>query len=298
VCLLAEANRAPFDLAEAESELIGGYHTEYSSMKFALFFLGEYFHIVTGSAFFVLLFMGGWSLNPFTGTDLGMEAGPLTALLQFAIVMGKVTLMVSLTMALRWTLPRFRFDQLMRLSWEGLIPVSLMLLLAVSFLVYFGKTEYMWAASIGVAVLVYMIKPIMAADVEANKRIRLIGEMPKASASFDTKLLTLKPASVGVMTKSTVLVKNTGGVDANAQFTGTSYDHGDVVLASTAIGNGFTGYVCSQCGDAALTGTVSQTNGGNIVSTGSINANGAGLIIGSASAIGNSATFITTQKGH
>ncbi len=188
VCLLAEANRAPFDLAEAESELIGGYHTEYSSMKFALFFLGEYFHIVTGSAFFVLLFMGGWSLNPFTGTDLGMEAGPLMALFQFAIVMGKVALMVSLTMALRWTLPRFRFDQLMRLSWEGLIPVSLMLLLAVSFLVYFGKTEYMWAASIGVAVLVYMIKPIMAADVEANKRIRLIGSRFSPLSDADSTL--------------------------------------------------------------------------------------------------------------
>ena len=90
---------------------------------------------------------------------------------------------------------------------------------------------------------------------------------------------------------------NTGGVDANAQFTGTSYDHGDVVLASTAIGNGFTGYVCSQCGDAALSGTVSQTNGGNITSTGSITANGGGVLIGSASAIGNSATFITTQQG-
>lgn len=91
---------------------------------------------------------------------------------------------------------------------------------------------------------------------------------------------------------------NTGGVDANAQFTGASYDHGDVVVASAAIGNVFTGYVCSQCGDAALTGTVSQTNGGNIVSTGSITANGGGVLIGSASAIGNSATFITTQKGH
>jgi NADH-quinone oxidoreductase subunit H len=174
-CLLAEANRAPFDLAEAESELIGGYHTEYSSMKFALFFLGEYFHIITGSAFFVLLFMGGWSLNPFSGWDLPVETTPLVALLQFAVVMGKVTLIVSLTMALRWTLPRFRFDQLMRLSWEGLIPVSLILLLVVSFLVYFGKTEYMWAASIGVAILIYMLKPIMAGHVEANKRIRMIG---------------------------------------------------------------------------------------------------------------------------
>jgi NADH-quinone oxidoreductase subunit H len=174
-CLLAEANRAPFDLAEAESELIGGYHTEYSSMKFALFFLGEYFHIVTGSAFFVVLFMGGWSVNPFTGLDLPTEGGPLLMLAQIAVVLGKVTLMVSLTMALRWTLPRFRFDQLMRLSWEGMIPVSLILLLVVSFFVYFGKTEYLWAGSLGAMALVYFLSPIMSSHVEANKRIRMIG---------------------------------------------------------------------------------------------------------------------------
>ena len=174
-CLLAEANRAPFDLAEAESELIGGYHTEYSSMKFALFFLGEYFHIVTGSAFFAVLFMGGWSLNPFTGTDLPMSGGLPLMLAQVAIMLGKVTLLVSLTMALRWTLPRFRFDQLMRLSWEGMIPVSLILLVMVSFFVYFGATPYLWLGSIGVAVLVYMLKPIMGAHVEANQRIRMIG---------------------------------------------------------------------------------------------------------------------------
>jgi NADH-quinone oxidoreductase subunit H len=174
-CLLAEANRAPFDLAEAESELIGGYHTEYSSMKFALFFLGEYFHIVTGSAFFVVLFLGGWSLNPFTGLDLPTAGGPLLMLTQIAVVLGKVTLMVSLTMALRWTLPRFRFDQLMRLSWEGMIPVSLLLLLMVSFFVYFGATSFLWAGSLGVIALVYLFKPIMSSHVEANQRIRLIG---------------------------------------------------------------------------------------------------------------------------
>ena len=174
-CLLAEANRAPFDLAEAESELIGGYHTEYSSMKFALFFLGEYFHIVTGSAFFAVLFLGGWSVNPFTGADLPTEGGPLLMLAQIAIVLGKVTLMVSLTMALRWTLPRFRFDQLMRLSWEGMIPVSLILLLMVSFFVYFDAVPYLWAGSLGVVALIYFLKPIMAAGDESNKRIRMIG---------------------------------------------------------------------------------------------------------------------------
>ncbi len=174
-CLLAEANRAPFDLAEADSELIGGYHTEYSSMKFALFFLGEYFHIVTGSAFFAVLFMGGWSINPFTGADLPIVGGPLLMLAQISIMLAKVTLMVSLTMAIRWTLPRFRFDQLMRLSWEGMIPVSLMLLVTNAIFVYFGKVQYLWAGSIGVAALVYMLKPIMGAHVEANERIRMIG---------------------------------------------------------------------------------------------------------------------------
>ena len=175
VCLLAEANRAPFDLAEAESELIGGYHTEYSSMKFALFFLGEYFHIITGSAFFVVLFLGGWSINPFTGFDLPLNAPPLIALIQVAVVMIKIALMVSLTMVVRWTLPRFRFDQLMRLSWEGLIPTSLMLLLMVSGFLYFDASSYFWLGSIGIAALVYMLKPILGSHVEANKRVRMIG---------------------------------------------------------------------------------------------------------------------------
>jgi NADH-quinone oxidoreductase subunit H len=174
-CLLAEANRAPFDLAEAESELIGGYHTEYSSMKFALFFLGEYFHIVTGSAFFVVLFLGGWSVNPFTGLDLPVEGGPLLMLAQISVVLGKVVLMVSLTMAIRWTVPRFRFDQLMRLSWEGMIPMSLILLLMVSFFVYFDATGFLWAGSLGAMVLIYFLSPIMSSHVEANQRIRMIG---------------------------------------------------------------------------------------------------------------------------
>lgn len=91
---------------------------------------------------------------------------------------------------------------------------------------------------------------------------------------------------------------NTGGVDANAQFAGSSSDGGQVITSSTAIGNAFTGYVCSQCGDAAVSGRVDQTNSGNITSTGTISTNGAGMIVGSASAIGNSATFITTQRGN
>ena len=135
-------------------------------------------------------------------------------------------------------------------------------------------------------------------DVKADTRVTLPDFSGTTSVSAYGVGNSTLATNVGSDMAVDVAQLNTGGVDANAQFTGASYDQGDVVLASTAIGNGFTGYVCSQCGDAALTGTVSQTNGGNIVSTGSISANGAGVIVGSASAIGNSATFVTTQRGN
>ncbi|MHC5002735.1 MAG: NADH-quinone oxidoreductase subunit NuoH [Planctomycetota bacterium] len=175
VCLLAEANRAPFDLAEAEAELVGGWHTEYSSMKWALFFLGEYMHIIVGSAFFAVLFLGGWSLNPFTGWDLPVEGGLLMALLQMGVMFGKVFLMICLTMAIRWTLPRFRFDQLMRLAWEGMIPAGVVILLATSFFVYFGWTPMMWLASVAALVVIWFAYPLLPRQVTPNRRIGLIG---------------------------------------------------------------------------------------------------------------------------
>lgn len=136
-----------------------------------------------------------------------------------------------------------------------------------------------------------------ATDVKADTRVTLGNFSGTASVSSYGVGNTTLATNIGSDMVLDVAQINTGGVDANAQFTGASSDGGDVVLASTAIGNGFTGYVCSKCGDAALSGTVSQTNAGNIVSTGSITTNGAGMIVGSASAIGNSASFITTQKG-
>ena len=175
VCLLAESGRAPFDLAEAEQELIGGWHTEYSSMKWALFFMGEYIHVVVGSAFFATLFLGGWSLNPLTGWDLPQTGGILLMLLQFGIVLGKVFLLVFLTMMVRWTLPRFRFDQLMRLAWEGLIPLSLLILLMTSLFVYLGWTGWLWAGSLGCLVLVWLILPFMPGQTSPNHKIELIG---------------------------------------------------------------------------------------------------------------------------
>ena len=175
-CLLAESNRAPFDLAEAESELVGGYHTEYSSMRFAMFFLAEYFHMITGSALFCVLFLGGFSLNPFgAGPDLPLVGGPLLILAQFGILAGKIFLVVSLGMAIRWTVPRFRYDQLMRLAWEGMIPASVLVLAATALMVYWGRTDLMWLASIACVVVIYAVRPLLPKQPNANQRIRIIG---------------------------------------------------------------------------------------------------------------------------
>ena len=174
VCLLAEANRAPFDLAEAEQELVGGWHTEYSSMRWALFFMGEYIHLFVGAAFFTTLFLGGWSLNPVTGWDLPATGGILMIGLQFGIVLVKVFLLVFLAMLVRWTLPRFRFDQLMRLAWEGMIPTSLLLVLIVSIYMYFGWTPYLWTGSILALIIMVLARPFLPTN-KTNNRIELLG---------------------------------------------------------------------------------------------------------------------------
>jgi NADH-quinone oxidoreductase subunit H len=175
-CILAEANRAPFDLAEAEQELIGGWHTEYSSMKWALFFMGEYVGVFVGSALFTVLFLGGWSLNPTAfGWDVPVQGGIGLILLQFAIVLAKVFALIFLTMMIRWTLPRFRFDQLMRLAWEAMIPIGMLVLLVTSFFVFMGWTPWMWIGSIGMIVLIWLVQPLMPRGGGSNRRIGLIG---------------------------------------------------------------------------------------------------------------------------
>ena len=175
ICLLAEANRAPFDLAEAEQELVGGWHTEYSSMKWALFFMGEYVHLVIGAAFFTTLFLGGWSINPITGWDLPQTGGIFLILLQFGIVLGKCFLLIFFGMMIRWTIPRFRFDQLMKLAWEGMIPISLGLLLMTSVFVYFGWTQWLWAGSVGVTIILIAIQPMLPSRSIVNRKIGLVG---------------------------------------------------------------------------------------------------------------------------
>jgi NADH-quinone oxidoreductase subunit H len=128
ISIFAECNRLPFDLPEAEQELIGGYHTEYSAMKFALFFLGEYAHMITTSFLVVILFFGGWHLPGLT--DLGADSwlGYGVKVIVFAAKMG---VLILFYMLIRWTIPRFRFDQLMGLAWKTMIPLSLINLACV-----------------------------------------------------------------------------------------------------------------------------------------------------------------------
>lgn len=134
--VMAECNRVPFDLPEAEQELVGGYHTEYSAMKFALFFLGEYAHMITTSFLLIILFFGGWHLPGLVGDSWGIR---IVQLLIFALKMGAF---IFFYMLVRWTIPRFRFDQLMVLAWKVLIPLAFLNLVTVMVVKEFGLSVW------------------------------------------------------------------------------------------------------------------------------------------------------------
>lgn len=123
IAAFAETNRLPFDLPEAETELVAGYHTEYSSMKFALFFLGEYANMIASSAMMVTLFLGGWTL-PWFGLDQPADSIGI-GLLHIGIFIGKIILLMLIFIWIRWMFPRFRYDQLMDLGWRRFIPLAL-----------------------------------------------------------------------------------------------------------------------------------------------------------------------------
>jgi len=131
VAAFAETNRLPFDLPEAESELIAGYHSEYSAMKFTLFFIAEYANMVTASALMATLFFGGWDV-PFTLRDNLAPHTGLKTLLTLGFFGAKVLFFVFLYMWIRWTLPRFRYDQLMSLGWKLMLPLALGYIVAIA----------------------------------------------------------------------------------------------------------------------------------------------------------------------
>jgi NADH-quinone oxidoreductase subunit H len=140
VCALAETNRAPFDLPECETELVGGYHTEYSSMKLGFFLFAEYINMFISSAVMAGLFFGGynfpWAKEFYEA--VGWEPGSALITLTGGVVyVTKVFIFISVFMWIRWTIPRFRYDQLMNLGWKVLIPLSLLNIFIVAMVKYF-----------------------------------------------------------------------------------------------------------------------------------------------------------------
>jgi NADH-quinone oxidoreductase subunit H len=134
VAAFAEAARLPFDLPEAEQELIGGYHTEYAGMKLLLFLIAEFLHMITAAFLIVILFFGGWHLWGLTGGPDDPVTWPI-ALLRVAVLAFKIVLVILFFMLVRWSWPRFRFDQLMALAWKVMLPLGLVNLVTVAVLV-------------------------------------------------------------------------------------------------------------------------------------------------------------------
>jgi NADH-quinone oxidoreductase subunit H len=147
-------------------------------MRFALFFLAEYFNMIAGAALFCVLFLGGWSVNPlgaFIPGDLPLVGGLPLVLAQVGVMAAKTAAVVTLGIALRWTLPRFRFDQLMRLAWEGMIPTSLLILTCTAVFMYFGLVQWMWAGSLLCLGIVWFVGPRLPRSANPNAKIGLIG---------------------------------------------------------------------------------------------------------------------------
>ncbi len=187
VAACAEAGRLPFDLPEAEQELIGGYHTEYSSMRLVMFASAEFIHMITASVLIVILFLGGWHLWGVTGSEAAVGWG--LGLLRVAVLLLKVFLVIVLFMLVRWSWPRFRFDQLMNMAWKVMLPLGMVNLVVVAV-----ATEYyhdalksrpwlsaavMWAIAIAVWLLTVAIGP---RSRESNRPYRggaLLDENPR-----------------------------------------------------------------------------------------------------------------------
>lgn len=180
VTALAEGNRAPFDNAECEQELVGGFHTEFSSMRFALYPLAEYAHLITGSALFAMIFLGGYHLplgflgsnhllSPENVTTLGMIA-------KIAVFGGKTFLLICFGMLIRWTIPRLRYDQVMTTGWQGAIPISLFVVIVTSVMVYFGQTSLLalLGANVAMFFVILIALPLMP-KTASNARIPLYG---------------------------------------------------------------------------------------------------------------------------
>lgn len=179
VAAFAEAARLPFDLPECEQELVGGYHTEYSGIKLLLFLVAEFLHMITAAFLLVIVFLGGWHFPWLTGstfelTGWGTDSTALMwlqALIRVGVLLGKVFLVILFFMIVRWTWPRFRFDQLMALAWKMLLPLGLVNFVTVGVMEQLRMNGYRvgwlvpvvaWAVFLGSWIVVSLANPRVA----------------------------------------------------------------------------------------------------------------------------------------
>jgi NADH-quinone oxidoreductase subunit H len=152
VAAFAESARLPFDLPEAEQELVGGYHTEYAGMKLILFLIAEFLHMITASFLIVILFLGGWHFWGLTGS--GNEVTWFQAILRIIVFCTKITGVILFFMLVRWSWPRFRFDQLMALAWKIMLPLGLINLVATAIAIELEASGTIPAGSLTIPVLI------------------------------------------------------------------------------------------------------------------------------------------------
>lgn len=180
ITILAESNRTPFDNAECEQELVAGFHTEYSSMRYALFPLSEYIHMAIGSAFFALLFLGGYHLPLGFISENHLlhpaNTGILAVLAKFGVFLGKAVGGILTMMLIRWTIPRLKFDQVMQVGWQGMIPISLIVVVMTAVMVFYEKTAWPWmlGANAALALAILAVLPMLP-RATSNRKVRLAG---------------------------------------------------------------------------------------------------------------------------
>jgi NADH-quinone oxidoreductase subunit H len=161
VAAFAETNRLPFDLPEAEAELVAGYHAEYSSMKFSMFIIAEYSNMVTASALMATLFFGGWDI-PFTAWDNAAPWSVLKTLATGLAFLAKTAGFVFVFIWVRWTLPRFRYDQLMALGWKLLLPLALVYLTVIATAIWYLHDQLGWSYDTRFALTLFAVNLALA----------------------------------------------------------------------------------------------------------------------------------------
>jgi len=222
VAVVGETNRAPFDLPEAESELVGGFHTEYSSLKFALFFLAEYINIVTVSALAATLFLGGWRAPFGLGT---LWAGANEGWLPIVWFLGKVFAVIFVFIWLRGTLPRLRYDQFMQFGWKVLVPIGLLWIVVVATLRTLSR-EYDWSfvqsivfvgIPLGIVLIVMLVLPDREPESEDDDEVYgIVPEQPKTSYPIPPMdlLVPTKVAGDRVVTRAGATAANSAADDS------------------------------------------------------------------------------------